>query len=579
MDYTEFSLHLMPHDLSSPPSNAFTFACFLVCCVWIATLHANRQQLPIDAHLIFRHGVGYEIMALQHYSRRHLQQAVGRSKDGTQCIVTQVHVPYEVSFKGAAHSSAHPVIDHQGHHHRQNRSYAQLASPSANRLPRPDTSTRSLPHTSLPTSSGISLSIEVCTTVPIYLKSLWSVDADAIEALERHGLAARAANSEANHSHHDCERPSPLTNTSDTCALLNLLAPKCADETLFYAGPAIGARTRKVDVQIPIRTPYPADSNGLTASTNAGREHSDCAGVVMGSKRYLAAILIGPAAINVAGSLEGSHAYGGHESLSSHNMAGHSREPLGPAALPPLPRTGSRLAIRVSSKDISDGGDEDDIDGDGVTEPLNPGLPGDVNRSGATATDSGMYSSRQSLSSVPTIHGLLLLVSGSPMQPEVPSTGLVPGNGNEADRTILPAASLRAVRGGDAIVHCQPLPAAQPPSTTTNAHPPSQQARAVLTLSTETIAISDRVAYSLSEVYAANNGRDDDDAGATAAGAADAADADANECSVCWTNPAATILLPCRHMCMCTTCLAHVQKCPVCRTPIKAHLTLHDVAV
>ncbi|CAN0535843.1 unnamed protein product, partial [Ectocarpus sp. 12 AP-2014] len=38
------------------------------------------------------------------------------------------------------------------------------------------------------------------------------------------------------------------------------------------------------------------------------------------------------------------------------------------------------------------------------------------------------------------------------------------------------------------------------------------------------------------------------------------------ECVICLTDPKNTLLLPCRHLCVCTECFRHVDKCPVCRS-------------
>jgi hypothetical protein len=46
-----------------------------------------------------------------------------------------------------------------------------------------------------------------------------------------------------------------------------------------------------------------------------------------------------------------------------------------------------------------------------------------------------------------------------------------------------------------------------------------------------------------------------------------------NECVICYTNPRNTVILPCRHLCICNECANIVRtqtnKCPLCRTSIK----------
>jgi hypothetical protein len=44
------------------------------------------------------------------------------------------------------------------------------------------------------------------------------------------------------------------------------------------------------------------------------------------------------------------------------------------------------------------------------------------------------------------------------------------------------------------------------------------------------------------------------------------------ECVVCLTNPKDTTLLPCRHFVTCAECLDRLEKCPLCRGPIKSYL-------
>ncbi|ORC86929.1 zinc finger family protein [Trypanosoma theileri] len=53
---------------------------------------------------------------------------------------------------------------------------------------------------------------------------------------------------------------------------------------------------------------------------------------------------------------------------------------------------------------------------------------------------------------------------------------------------------------------------------------------------------------------------------------------EAGLCVICLTNPKDTILLPCRHMCLCHDCVAVLllqpnNRCPVCRSAIARHMT------
>ena len=49
---------------------------------------------------------------------------------------------------------------------------------------------------------------------------------------------------------------------------------------------------------------------------------------------------------------------------------------------------------------------------------------------------------------------------------------------------------------------------------------------------------------------------------------------DTAECVVCLTDTSNTVLLPCRHSCVCRTCFQQLAQCPMCRSQINAHLYL-----
>ncbi len=49
------------------------------------------------------------------------------------------------------------------------------------------------------------------------------------------------------------------------------------------------------------------------------------------------------------------------------------------------------------------------------------------------------------------------------------------------------------------------------------------------------------------------------------------------ECNVCLTEPKQVLLLPCRHMCVCTTCFAQIERCPVCRSSFEEHLVVRGL--
>lgn len=46
------------------------------------------------------------------------------------------------------------------------------------------------------------------------------------------------------------------------------------------------------------------------------------------------------------------------------------------------------------------------------------------------------------------------------------------------------------------------------------------------------------------------------------------------ECVICLTEPKDTLLLPCRHLCVCSECFRHVDKCPVCRSAFDNYIVL-----
>lgn len=51
---------------------------------------------------------------------------------------------------------------------------------------------------------------------------------------------------------------------------------------------------------------------------------------------------------------------------------------------------------------------------------------------------------------------------------------------------------------------------------------------------------------------------------------------EANECVVCITDPRDTVVLPCRHMCLCSSCAKELRqrsnRCPMCRVPFQSLL-------
>ncbi|OQR98183.1 hypothetical protein ACHHYP_09059 [Achlya hypogyna] len=50
--------------------------------------------------------------------------------------------------------------------------------------------------------------------------------------------------------------------------------------------------------------------------------------------------------------------------------------------------------------------------------------------------------------------------------------------------------------------------------------------------------------------------------------------ADFVECSICLEDPTRVIILPCRHCCVCPTCLNEIETCPICRTKFGSYITM-----
>ena len=54
-----------------------------------------------------------------------------------------------------------------------------------------------------------------------------------------------------------------------------------------------------------------------------------------------------------------------------------------------------------------------------------------------------------------------------------------------------------------------------------------------------------------------------------------------NECVICMTDPRDTLVLPCRHMCLCRQCAELLKfesvKCPICRGPVRS-LVVVDIS-
>ncbi|KAJ1425161.1 hypothetical protein B484DRAFT_315253, partial [Ochromonadaceae sp. CCMP2298] len=50
------------------------------------------------------------------------------------------------------------------------------------------------------------------------------------------------------------------------------------------------------------------------------------------------------------------------------------------------------------------------------------------------------------------------------------------------------------------------------------------------------------------------------------------------DCVVCLTERREVLLLPCRHLCVCDSCLVYIDKCPVCRSTFEEYVLIRGDA-
>jgi hypothetical protein len=48
------------------------------------------------------------------------------------------------------------------------------------------------------------------------------------------------------------------------------------------------------------------------------------------------------------------------------------------------------------------------------------------------------------------------------------------------------------------------------------------------------------------------------------------------ECVICLEHAPAVVLLPCRHFCVCRTCLEEIDQCPICRAKFSTYACYQD---
>lgn len=80
--------------------------------------------------------------------------------------------------------------------------------------------------------------------------------------------------------------------------------------------------------------------------------------------------------------------------------------------------------------------------------------------------------------------------------------------------------------------------------------------------------ITHGVTYLLQEIFGLENKEPD----------SNSIDDNGGECIICMANPRDTVILPCRHLCICNGCAETLRyklnNCPICRSPFKALLRL-----
>jgi len=47
-------------------------------------------------------------------------------------------------------------------------------------------------------------------------------------------------------------------------------------------------------------------------------------------------------------------------------------------------------------------------------------------------------------------------------------------------------------------------------------------------------------------------------------------------CAICFINPKNVVVLPCRHFCICPTCVTSINKCPICRADMTGSMEIFN---
>jgi hypothetical protein len=103
--------------------------------------------------------------------------------------------------------------------------------------------------------------------------------------------------------------------------------------------------------------------------------------------------------------------------------------------------------------------------------------------------------------------------------------------------------------------------------------PPPVQRTALTARVSEIVNVTDGGTFSCNEIYGLTLGQ-------TAMSRSHANDEGASkegeDCVICLSEAPTVILLPCRHLCVCSGCFERINLCPVCRAPFEAYLVRGD---
>uniref|UniRef100_A0A452DYN1 E3 ubiquitin-protein ligase n=1 Tax=Capra hircus TaxID=9925 RepID=A0A452DYN1_CAPHI len=144
----------------------------------------------------------------------------------------------------------------------------------------------------------------------------------------------------------------------------------------------------------------------------------------------------------------------------------------------------------------------------------------------------------------------------------------------DLDRGVFPVVIQAVVDEGDGEWH---LPSTPLPGTRTfSPHPSGHMDGSFSVKPLKQKQIVDRVSYLLQEIYGIENKNNQETK------PSDEENSDnSNECVVCLSDLRDTLILPCRHLCLCNSCADTLRyqasNCPICRLPFRALLQIRAV--